>query len=55
MGAVIRKVIRKVSLYFPAFVTAFLAFRVWDVGHIMPAALLTTLCCILSLVAIAVD
>ncbi|EJC8750136.1 hypothetical protein QY625_005260 [Salmonella enterica] len=48
-------VIRKVCLYFPALVTAFLAFRVWSAGHIMPAALLTTLCCTLAFAAIAME
>ncbi|MDJ6542838.1 hypothetical protein LEC33_18555 [Salmonella enterica] len=45
--------IRKVCLYFPVPVTAVLAFRVWNAGHIMPTALLTTLCCTLAFVAIA--
>ncbi|EEH4119157.1 TPA: hypothetical protein G8S40_001936 [Salmonella enterica] len=48
-------VIRKVCLYLPALITAFFAFRVWNAGHIMPAALLTTLCCTLAFVAIAVE
>lgn len=48
-------VIRKVCLYFPVLVTAFLAFRVWNAGHIMPAALLTTLCASLAFLVIAVE
>lgn len=48
-------VIRKVCLYFPVLVTALLAFRVWNAGHIMPAALLTTLCASLAFLAIAVE
>lgn len=48
-------VIRKVCLYFPVFVTALLAFREWNAGHIMPAALLTTLCASLAFLAIAVE
>lgn len=47
--------IRKVCLYFPVLVTAILAFRVWNAGHIMPAALLTTLCASLAFLAIAVE
>ncbi|EGM7048158.1 hypothetical protein ABIU59_004595 [Salmonella enterica subsp. enterica serovar Newport] len=47
--------IRKVCLYFPVLVTAILAFRVWNAGHIMPAALLTTLSAALAFLAIAVE
>lgn len=47
--------IRKVCLYFPALVTALLAFRVWNAGHITSAALLTSLCCTLAFVAIATE
>ncbi|HAF1609378.1 TPA: hypothetical protein G8M64_003676 [Salmonella enterica] len=48
-------VIRKVCLYLPVLLTASFAFRVWSAGHIMPAALLTTLCASLAFLAIAVE
>lgn len=46
---------RKVCLYLPVLLTAFFAFRIWSAGHIMPAALLTTLCASLAFLAIAVE
>ncbi|HFZ8352779.1 TPA: hypothetical protein ACIO89_005226 [Salmonella enterica subsp. enterica serovar Java] len=50
-----KSAIRKVCLYLPALVVAILAFRVWSTGHIMPAALLTTLSATLAFLALAVE
>ncbi|EHI5301723.1 hypothetical protein J9R20_004787 [Salmonella enterica] len=50
-----RSVIRKACLYLPVLLTTFFAFRVWSAGHIMPAALLTTLSAALAFLAIAVE
>ncbi|EEU7751230.1 hypothetical protein HED96_004706 [Salmonella enterica] len=46
---------RVVALYLPALIIAAFAFRVWSAGHIMPAALLTTLSCSLAILAIAME
>ncbi|EEB7433339.1 hypothetical protein GJX23_25160 [Salmonella enterica] len=50
-----KSAVRAVALYLPALIIAAFAFRVWSAGHIMPAALLTTPCCTLTLLAIAVE
>lgn len=50
-----KSAIRKVCLYLPALITAFFAYRVWSAGNIMPAALLTTLCCTLAFLAVAME
>lgn len=51
----VKSTIRVASLYLPSVVTAAFAFRVWSAGDIMQAALLTTLFCILVLLAIAME
>ncbi|AXC70848.1 hypothetical protein DRK59_17105 [Salmonella enterica subsp. diarizonae] len=50
-----KSAIKVVAQYLPALITAVFAFRIWSAGHIMSAALLTTLCCFLALLAIAME
>ncbi|EDV9210379.1 hypothetical protein JHW06_004782 [Salmonella enterica subsp. enterica serovar Infantis] len=50
-----KSAVRVAALYLPALITAAFAFRAWSAGHIMPAALLATLCCSLALLAIAME
>ncbi|HGG4727783.1 TPA: hypothetical protein ACJGTR_001919 [Salmonella enterica subsp. enterica serovar Hvittingfoss] len=47
--------VRAIALYLSTFITTVFAFRVWSERHVMSAALLTTLCCSLALLAITME